>query len=145
MSLYGEYYGPADDVDLELVAKRQFCRDCRADNLMEPMEGDVVQFSDGTRYRVSYAIRHYEDRDDAGRLHGVQTTNGGRFYWCASGGMSYSGSLFRPIPADTFTYHGESADVRAWIFHHDLMSAHRGVDVTASVRVWHTTAPVPTI
>jgi signal peptidase I len=146
MGLYDEFYGPADELDLELAAKRQINREMLYDNRPEPLEGDVVQFTDGTRYRVSHAIRHYDYEDGGeGHLHGVQTTKGGSFHWNTSGGMSYSGSLFKPIPADTFTFHGETAPVRAWIFHHDKVSAHRSVDVTARVRVWHTTAPVPAI
>jgi hypothetical protein len=145
MRLYGEYCGPADEKDLELAALRQLNRDCLADNLCEPLEGDVVQFNDGTRYRVSYAWRTHEDNDDPGLLRSVQTTKGDSFHWYTSGRMSYLGRMFRAIPAETFTYHGESAEARAWIFHHDLASAHRSVDVTARVWVWHTTAPVPTI
>src|SRR3979490_115162 len=81
MRLYGEYDGPADEKDLELAALRQLNRDCLADNLCEPLEGDVVQFNDGTRYRVSYAWRIHEDNDDPGLLRSVQTTKGDSFHW----------------------------------------------------------------
>jgi hypothetical protein len=142
MSLYGEYYGPADDVDLELVAKRQLNRAMldEHNNSFSPSQGDVVIFPDGQKRRISHV---WTDENDKPRS--VQTSNGGSFHWSASGYMSFSGSLFTGIPADTLTWDvAEYANVKAWIFHHDLMSAHRSVDATARVRVWRTTVSAPT-
>jgi hypothetical protein len=57
--------------------------------------------------------------------------------------MDFSGTLFAPISTDSLTEARERQPVTAWIFHHDRMSAHRSVDVIASVRVWISTAALP--
>lgn len=128
MGLYAEYYGPADDKDMALVAERQ----AKRDTFTTPDEGDVVVFADGTRYRISHV---WPD--------GVQTSAGGSWHWGASGHMSFSGGLFPSVPRDTLTDTGERETVNAWIFHHDLASAHRSVTVPASVKVWQSTAAAP--
>jgi hypothetical protein len=139
------YYGEADERDLELAVRRQLHREMLGDNACEPLEGDYAQFGDGTRHRVAYAWRRRPNWDHRGVLDSVQAARVGSFYWQPSGRMSYSGSLFRAIPAELFRWHGERADAPCWLFHHDVHSAGRGVDVTARVRIWHTSAPVPTV
>lgn len=123
-----------DERDTESLTTRQTKRDAMP---AVPAEGDVVEFSDGERYRVSY-----EWTGDNGQR--VQTTKGGSFYWGDTGSMSYSGSLISPIAGDTMTLTDETADVPAWFFHHQFACAHNGITVTARVRVWRTTAERPT-
>lgn len=140
MGLFGEYSGPPDATDLQLVSNRQANRELLEQNNQgfNPLCGDVVLFPGGERLRISYVW----DRD--GHPSGIQTSRGGRWYWADTGEMDFSGSLLVSIPADTLTYAEAHADVAAWIFHHDLASAHRGVDVVVHVRVWRTTADIPT-
>lgn len=139
MSLYGEYYGPADDRDLALAAERQHQRDALAGGFAGriPLVGDVVVFPGGEQLRISHVWS-----DDADAPSGIQTSAGGSWHWCANGDMSFSGGLNSPIPAESLSADG-TATVNAWIFHHDLMSAHRSVDVTAEVTVWSTSAALP--
>lgn len=140
MGLFGEYSGLADDKDLELVSKRQASRELleQKSQGFNPLCGDVVIFPGGDRLRISYVW------DREGQPDGIQTSRGGRWYWVDTGEMDFSGSLLVSIPADTLTYAESRTDVAAWIFHHDLASAHRGVDVVAHVRVWRTSADLPT-
>lgn len=140
MGLFAEYSGPPDDKDLELVSKRQASRELleQKNQGFNPLCGDVVIFPGGDRLRISYVW------DREGQPNGIQTSHGGRWYWADTGEMDFSGSLLVSIPADTLTYAESHTDVAAWIFHHDLASAHRGVDVVAHVRVWRTTADLPT-
>lgn len=103
----------------------------------------MVIFPDGTWTRISHVWRDY-DNDQGGNPAQIQTSRDGSWHWSASGHMSFSGGLLSSIPADTLTWDVSNyAMVKAWIFHHDRVSAHRSVDVTARVRVWHTTAPLP--
>lgn len=142
MSIYTE-----DDTDQELVAKRQLNREMLDEhrNCFNPLEGDVVIFPDGTHTRISHVWRDYTNDTD-GKPDSIQTSHGGSFHWSASGYMSFSGGLMSSIPAATLSWDvAEYAQVPAWIFHHDHRGAGRGVDVTARVRVWRTTAPLPTI
>ncbi len=138
VSLYGSYYGPADDTDLQLAAQRQSARETLENHCggFNPLCGDVVIFPGGERLRISYVW----DADGGPR---IQTSHGGSWYWSASGDMDFSGGLLVAIPGDTLTETGERAEVSAWIFHHDLASAHRGVSIVASVKVWKTTADLP--
>lgn len=123
-----------DERDTASLTRRQAARDALP---RVPLEGDVVRFSDGVEYRVSYAW----DTDHGTRR--VQTTRGGSFSWGSSGHMSYSGSLFDAIDSDTMTLTDETANVPAWFFHHEWACAHNGVNVKARVRVWTTTAERP--
>ncbi|MEB3023339.1 MULTISPECIES: hypothetical protein [Mycolicibacter] len=142
MSLYGEYYGPADDQDLALQAARQHNRDAlSAENGgLNPLCGDIVEFPTGEQLRISYV---WPGPD--GGPGGIQTSydGSGRWYWSNSGDMDFSGSLNSSIPAETLSPTGKTAPVTAWIFHHDLKSAHRSVDLTAQVAVWTTTTAIP--
>lgn len=138
MGIYSEYYGPADAIDLNLAAQRQANRDALAgrNNAPTPLCGDVVIFPTGDRLRISYM---WTD----GRTSSIQTSSEGRWHWFESGDMDFSGALYDGIPAASLTDTGEHDSVPAWIFHHNRVSAHRSVDVTARVRVWTTTAAVP--
>lgn len=140
MGLHPEYYGPADATDLELAVQRQAQRDILEglNNGFNPLQGDVVIFPTGERFRISY-VWSLE-----GRPNDIQTSDAGRWHWCANGDMDFSGTLRMPIPAVTLTDTGEHDSAPAWIFHHDKRSAHRSVNVTARVRVWTTTAAAPT-
>ena len=116
MGFLGEYGALPDCRDLELVAKRQASRELlEQDNqAFNPLCGDVVVFPGGERLRISYV------RDRGEQPSGIQTSHRGSWYWVDTGHMDFSGALLVPIPADTFTYEGEHAEVAAWFFHHDL-------------------------
>jgi len=90
-----------------------------------PSVGDYVIFANGITRRISY------DWKDA-----VQTSDGGSFYLCSSGAMSFSGSLYRSIPVETLTLTDETKSGSCWFFHHNYAMAHNGVYVTVPCRVW---------
>lgn len=98
-----------------------------------PRVGDYVKFSDGVVRRFSHAWDE-----------GIQTSDGGRWYF-GNGYLSFSGSLFAPIPFDTLIETGDPRlDTRwgnAWFFHHDWAKADNGVDVLIPLRVYHCTQP----
>ncbi|ORW08447.1 MULTISPECIES: hypothetical protein [Mycolicibacter] len=140
MNLYGEYHGPADEKDLALLAERQRNRDTLAaeHDGFNPLCGDVVEFPTGEQLRISHV---WPGADGAAAS--IQTSRGGSWYWSNTGDMSFSGSLYTAIPAESLSPTGKTATVDTWIFHHDLMSAHRGVAVTAQVLMWATAANAP--
>lgn len=134
-----------DEIDTDLLERRQLTRSMLNEHNggFNPMSGDVVAYPCGTWHRIAEVIKDY-DQDENGKIAKVQTSKGGSWHWGASGYMSMSGSLFRPIAAETLTWTiGEYAEVAAWFFHHGHSGAGRDVNVTAKVRVWHTTAELP--
>lgn len=100
--------------------------------MLEPLQGDVIRFADGIERRISHV---WPDS--------IQSATGGSYHFSRSGHMSYSGSLFVGVPAESLTLTDETAEVRAWFFHHGWAKAHNGIDVTAPVRVWQSTADAP--
>lgn len=140
MGLYGEYHGPADEQDLAILTERQRRRDALAGvhGGFNPLCGDVVEFASGEQLRISHIWRGPDGTP--GR---IQTSPEGSWYWCDTGDMSFSGRLDSPFPAYSLTPTGRTAAVDAWIFHHDLQSAHRGVTVPAQVTVWAATVNTP--
>lgn len=148
MGFLGEYGARPDRIDLELAAKRQASRELLElyNQGFNPLCGDVVVFPRGERLRISYVWDRGEQPSE------IQTSHQGNWYWADKGHMDFSGALLVPIPADTFAHEGEHAEVAAWFFHHDLTLAQKhdlkctrnSVDVIARVRVWRTTADLPT-
>ena len=100
--------------------------------MVEPLQGDVIRFADGTERRISHV---WPDS--------IQSATGGSYHFARSGHMSYSGSLFVGVPADSLTLTDETAQVPAWFFHHGWAKAHNGVNVVATVRVWQSSADAP--
>jgi len=133
-----------DELDTEARGKRQVNRSMLEEhnNGFNPMSGDVVVYPCGTRHRISAVVKDWREGEMVGIVK-VQTSVGGSWHWNGSGYMSFSGSLFLPIKAETLTWHGERAEVPAWFFHHEWSQANNSVNVTATVRVWHTTAELP--
>ena len=94
-----------------------------------PRVGDFVTFADGKKRRVAHVWPADWNDDNVAR---VQTTDGGSFY-LGDGYISYSGSLYPSIKADTLREVGKR-DGRAWIFHHDWHVADGGVDFQMEFR-----------
>lgn len=126
------YHGSADDKALALAATRQARRDVLSAECSNPLVGDIVYFSDNVRRVISYVWP-----DPNGAAEAIQTSDGGRWYWATSGDMEFRGKLGPSVPADSLRSTSRTEMLTAWIFHHDLVGAHRGVDIDATVRVWH--------
>jgi hypothetical protein len=95
-----------------------------------PRNGDFVDFADGVTRRVSHV--YGPDWKD---MAGVQTSDGGSWYldegWC-----SFSGSLYGVVKMTTLTLTDKLRPGLCWIFHHNYHTAHNGVDVEISFRVY---------
>jgi hypothetical protein len=114
-----------DDRDKTILAARV----AAFDPTEGPRVGDYVEFIDDVTRRISYIWPH-----------GVQTSEGGSFY-LGEGYMDFSGSLHPTIPTETLTLiEGVTREAWAWFFHHDYWTAHNGVHVRVSVRVWMSSA-----
>jgi hypothetical protein len=96
-----------------------------------PREGDYVDFADGVTRWISYVWPN-----------DVQTSDDGSFY-LGDGYMSFSGALYMPVPTKTLTLTETTREASAWFFHHDHRTAHNGVDVRVSMRVWISSAKAP--
>jgi hypothetical protein len=102
-----------------------------------PRVGDHVEFADGVIRLISYVWT-----DGAEWLGGVQTSDGGSFY-LGHGRMQFSGSLYMSVPHETLTLTEDTRETRAWFFHHDYHTAHNGIDVPVTMRLWKSTATAP--
>lgn len=100
-----------------------------------PQTGHYVRFADGTMRRISH-VWDWEGCDDPS----VQTSDCGSWYF-GEWYMSFSGSLYKGIPASTLARTNETKPGRAWFFHHDYRSAHNGVDVMVDLPVWECSLP----
>lgn len=122
-----------DDRDRAIIAERQAALLERPED--EPRAGDVVEFADGIVRRVSYV---WSD--------GVQSSDGGSYYLGGSGHMSMSGSLYTTVPTETLTrVDGETREADAWMFHHDMPGAGRGVHFQVQVPVWKCSVNAPMV
>lgn len=128
MSLYGEYSGPADEVDLQIVSERS----SRRRGLHDIQEGDFIEFADGEVQRVSALWHEF-----------VQCSESGSWHLNESGTCQFSGSLHPGVARSTLTDTGRWQPAPMWISHHGLVSAHRRVEVSCPVRVWHCTGRAP--
>lgn len=123
-----------DQRDADIVAERIALFDAQRG----PRVGDYVVFADGVERRISY---HW--RNDEGWDGGLQTSDGGRWYFGPSGRCDFSGSLHPRVPADTLTQREEAREGSAWIFHHDGHWAHNGVDFVIPFRVFDCSQEAP--
>lgn len=118
-----------DEKDLELLKARIAQRDRRNG----PRIGDFVRLLDDTERRLTH-----DWGDD------IQTTVGNAhpcfgdvsFYLGKNGGADFSGSLDKAIPKSQLIDTGEIKSGGFWFFHHDYMTAHNGVSVTAPCRIF---------
>jgi hypothetical protein len=117
-----------DERDQALVAQRLAARE----SLPGPQVGDFVQFAQGPRRRVSYVCPE-----------SVQTSDEGRYYLCESGACDFSGPLYRPVPLATLTPTAEHLAGSAWIFHHDRVWDHNGVEFQTDFELYTCSAPPP--
>jgi hypothetical protein len=128
-----------DERDAALVAEWRELFDARPGVRV----GDVVLCSDGRFTRVTH-VWGDEPEDTVQTLDGFGL--GGSF---AFGGMrpgylvpwtgagcSYSGGLWTGYRQEELTDTGETLEASAWIFHHNLAGAGRGVDFTMPFRVF---------
>lgn len=110
-----------DGDDLKILADRKEAFNARPGIRV----GDYVKFSDGVIRRVSFLTPEG----------GVQTSRGGSFY-LGNGWVSFSGSLFQPVPSGTLKRAGWQSPGSVWFFHHDYASAGNGVDAKLQFRVF---------
>lgn len=120
-----------DTNDQAIVDRRR----TQLDTLPGPRVGDFVEFADGTVRRISETWGDPPDRR-------AQTSDGGNFY-LGEHGVSFSGSLYPAVPADSLTATGHTRPGAVWIFHHDHWRAHHGVHTTIPFRVYTCELPAP--
>lgn len=123
-----------DTRDAEILAARTRLLDERPG----PRVGDFVVFANSVTRRISYVWPWPEDDM------GVQTSavGGGSFY-LGEGYVSFSGSLYRCVPASTLTRTSETRDGDVWFFHHDWAEADNGVHARLPFRVYASSANAP--
>ena len=124
----------ADDRDRAIVAERAAALDA----IEGPRVGDYVEFANGVTRRIS----HVWDFQDGSTVT-VQTSAGGSYY-LGHGYVSFSGSLYRAVSAETLTRTGEERDGDVWLFHHDCAQAHNGVNLSIAFRVYRSSVEAPT-
>lgn len=117
-----------DDRDLEILIDRQ----AKLSAIKEIKQGDYVRFADGIERRVSHVW--YDG--------GIQTSAGGSWY-LGEGYMSFSGSLFPIVPAETMRRTEEKKPGSAWFFHHDYAVRDGGIPVMVNCAVWECSEPAP--
>lgn len=123
-----------DDRDAAILAARQAQLDTCAAHDPRPRSGDFVLFVDGVTRRVSHVWDWAADAAGPA-IYDVQTSDGGSWY-LGEGYASFSGTLYRSVPASTMTLTDERREGRCWFFHHNFWGADRGVDVQATFRVF---------
>ena len=96
-----------------------------------PQVGDFVDFSNGTKRRVSY-IWHYPEESEQD----VQTSDYGNWHLGKSGYLSFSGSLYTSFDGKDLIPTDELRPGRVWFFHHGYPGAYCGVDAMIKCRVW---------
>lgn len=116
-----------DEWDRAILDERVAAFDART----EVRTDDFVRHADGVLRQVAYIWG-----DDGP----VQTCDGGSFY-LGNGYVSMSGSLYRGVPMDTLTPTEETRPGAVWFFHHDWHTAHNGVHVQITFRVWECSLP----
>lgn len=128
-------HGPlvADKIDKAIFMKRATARD----RVPGPRVGDFIDFNDGTSRRITHVWDGEYQSDGVARLQTEWHT--GSFY-LGDEGMSYSGGLYPGIRANLLRLVG-SRNGACWIFHHDYMTAHNGVDDEVACRVYAIDAP----
>ncbi len=122
-----------DDRDHAIIASRLAAFDEEPDVRV----GDYVDFADGVSRRVSHVFPR-EWGDD----YGVQTSDGGSFY-LDEGFVSFSGSLYGPVPHRTLTPTERRRPGRVWIFHHDWPERDNGVHDEIPFRVYQCAEEAP--
>ena len=123
----------ADDRDRAAVASIM----ASLDEDTRPRVGDFIRFADGTMQRIAILERCGQ----AERWVLLQPARSGSWH-LGQYGASYSGGPADSIPPGTvLTDSGEKRAGMVWVFHHGLRSAGRGVDLTASWRVYDCVLP----
>lgn len=95
------------------------------DLIEKPRVGDLVKFTGSDAY---HRIAHKWDD-------GYQTAPGGSYH-LGDGYMSMSGGLDRSIPIEEFVDTHNRDVTSAWMWHHDRMEAHNGVNVRVFARIY---------
>jgi hypothetical protein len=96
-----------------------------------PQVGDWVDFSDGTKRRISYIWQYPGESEQD-----IQTSGGGSWHLGKSGYASFSGSLYPPFDGAALVPTDELRPGAVWFFHHGYAGAYRGVHATIQCRVW---------
>lgn len=96
-----------------------------------PRVGDYIEFSCGKLRRISYIWP----------LGDAQTTDHGSFHLSESGRLSMSGSHFLSVPSSSLTDTGRTMPGLVWIFHHNEIRGHYGVETNINFRVYSCNLP----
>lgn len=118
----GTGYPEPDQKDFEFIEKALELR-YQHDT---PLVGDLLIMLDGTRQRVAYLW----DNNNA-----LQPSDGGSFHLLDNGSASMSGGLNSRVPND-FTFTEKYVRAQFWIFHHQQMNGHNGVEFSVPVKLW---------
>lgn len=106
----------------------------------EPGVGDFLDYGDTMK-----RIAHVWDFKDGSAVTVQPTSGAGSFYLGGTstlgggGYITHSGGLETGIAVERLTEIGKKAG-RVWFFHHDYATAHNGVDVFVTFRVWKVAA-----
>jgi hypothetical protein len=122
-----------DDRDRALIAERLTALDVWEG----PRVGDYVDFPGDIVRRISHIWR-------VEPVEQIQTSDPGGSFYLGHGFCSFSGSLYRSIPADTLTLTEETREGAVWMFHHNFWMADNGVYFSVPFRVYRSTATAPT-
>lgn len=97
-----------------------------------PRVGDFIDFANGETRRISHVWDADWHDDGIARL---QTSKEGIGFYLGNGYVSFSGSLYTSLRADTLTPK-EMRHGLVWIFHHDLHRAGGAVHAKVQFRVF---------
>lgn len=116
-----------DQIDHDIA-----CRNLvKFSKIEDPREGDYVIFADDVTRRIS----HVYGRDWEPKYQGVQTSDGGSWYF-GEGYCSFSGGLYPPVPLDSLMLTNEVKLGRVWMFHHNYHTAGNGINFDIPFRVY---------
>lgn len=111
--------------NLEIIRTRI---DARA-KINEIAVGDVIEYKDGKRDRVTYIW------EQDGQIQAGGGFNGG-FYMNKDGYSSYSGSLSSGLHIDKLQATKDNAPAYFWFFSKDWTGGNRGIDFQCPVKIW---------
>lgn len=110
--------------NLEIIQKRIETRG----KINEILVGDVIEYKDGRRERITYIW---------GKDGQIQAGGGnGSFFMFKNGISSYSGSLNSGLHKDTLQATNESTPALFWFFSKDWSGGNRGIYFQCPVKIW---------
>lgn len=116
-----------DQIDHDIACRKLV----KFDTIQTPRCGDYVIFANEITRRISYV---YDD--SWGDQSGVQTSDGGQWYFDSGGDCDFSGGLYPSVKMNTLTKTDEIRMGRVWMFHHNYHTAGNGIDFDIPFRVY---------